>query len=189
MADYKEVIEKLRAFSSILVTGPSRSGTWFATNAIAQDLGYEAIREDCGSWSFEGACQCLLRGKRVVAQSPNSVVHCHRTPAPVAVVFMWRPIPEIVASMRRIGIGNAGKIFAYGLEKIVKSSPVDIYKELPDLAPAVGYAVWDHFQSRVLGARGFSLDYHSMEGHPLWVPKAQRVNFTSRQLKVGEPTT
>ncbi|NIQ13963.1 MAG: hypothetical protein GTO02_06025, partial [Candidatus Dadabacteria bacterium] len=39
------MVDKLRSFNNIIVTGPGRSGTRICSKILAKDLGYEVVEE------------------------------------------------------------------------------------------------------------------------------------------------
>jgi hypothetical protein len=45
MTKFEETVEKCKSFRKVLVTGPQRSGTTFASKALSTALGYRWIDE------------------------------------------------------------------------------------------------------------------------------------------------
>src|SRR4051794_28861524 len=104
----------LKDFRQIVVTGPQRSGTTICTHMVAADLGYTAIDETDKVFSAElknrvnhlsdpGSLRRVLEENGIVVQAPSASAFCHQLPEAIAVVFMIRPIDEILKSERRIG--------------------------------------------------------------------------------------
>ena len=103
----RKMFEHLAPFRVILVTGPQRSGTRFAAQAIAQSLGRVFVdeREIHIDSRYSLAIFLRLTSVPVVVQCP-ALCHCIHQFAQsdqTAVVMMRRAIEDIVASQGRIG--------------------------------------------------------------------------------------
>lgn len=169
-----EVVPHLKAFELVVVTGPQRSGTTIATIILADSLGYasvleEAFRED-DLFRF-GAT--LYNRRRCVVQAPAMAAICHliKNPA-IAVVFMMRPLADIVSSQNRIGWTATHD----GYEKRKYLVPEDD----PRPIASVKTQAW-RLQKSILGSRAFELAYDSLAAHHLWVPRGLRTDFGPRQ--------
>jgi len=168
------MFEYLRRHNQIVVTGPQRSGTTIASKMIAQDLGYEHFDETVLPESFDGfALQVLhnnLEGIKGVYQGPTRSALCHTLPEDVAVVFMVRPVEDIIASQERINwVWEDQEIAQYPTE--YQAAPVSSMK----------YRYWNEVQKPLI-RYAYEIVYHSLEEHPLWKNKEERKNFNSKQI-------
>lgn len=169
----QELLAKLGNFAKIIVTGPQRAGTTIGTKILAAELGYEFIQEEAFQvHRLDLLCLIALTKSRFVLQAPTMSGCCHYLTG-VAVVFMRRPIADIVKSEQRVHWNSQG---------FEKAKYFDSSRRL---AAEVKYDAWDRFQKRLLKDRAFELEYASLHGHPLWVPAEQRQHFSVRQLELS----
>ncbi len=164
-----ELIPVLRNFSKIMVTGPARSGTTIATHILAQELGFDCLpEEEFGTIDMTRFVQLYSSRDRFVVQAPAMSPHAAHFPG--AVVFMRRPVAEIIRSQKRVGWNEEQDALAR-------------YFRTEGSIALVKQDAWELFQRPRLGNRAFELEYRSLEGHSLWVPDEQRQNFTVRQTR------
>jgi hypothetical protein len=168
----------LAKFRTIFVTGPQRSGTTIAGRIIAQDLDREYIDErDYGV--HELANLFRLVEEKAVIQGPALSAYCHLLPKHVAVVFMRRPLKEIVSSQDRT-------ILSTGNPWTQAEEPVELRKYFREEGPiaAVKYEVWERYQKPHMDLQGktyLELEYATLAEHPLWVPKDGRQGWHAKQ--------
>jgi hypothetical protein len=169
----QELLPKLARFTRIIVTGPQRSGTTIATKILANELGFEYLREEAFHvHRLELLCNIILSKDRFVVQAPTMSGCCHYLSG-VAIVFMRRDLDAIAASENRVG---------WNRREFEKTK----YFDSSDRTSAeVKYHAWDRFQKRLLRHRAFDLQYESLKKYPLWVTQEQRKDFGLRQI---EPT-
>lgn len=191
------MFEFLEPFHYILITGPQRSGTTIAANMIAEDLDYDLyydgnVTSNLGKWPGEFHIQEFIdlyhsdreivkarpytrRSDRFVLQCPAfcRFVHHWKDVDGLAVVMMIRPVEDIIASQERIG---------WGFEEQER----ELYDGAQGPIAQVKYNLWPT-QKKILGERAFELEYESLSGHTMWVPKEMRAEFTSRQIRPREP--
>lgn len=164
-----ELLPKLSGFDTVVVTGAQRSGTAIATTILAAELKKRCVRED--SFSVDNIIHFCLQVKvGGVIQAPglSSVVNLIKDSS-VAVVYMLRSQREIKQSIQRVNwIYDETERQKY----FEKDKGVSINK--------MKLKAWQ-WQKQELGERAFELDYRSLEGHRLWVPKEQRINFNCKQ--------
>ena len=172
------LFDHLKLFSQIVVTGPQRSGTTICAAMIAHDLGYQMIDETQGAAAAERGRRvnhlstleslgALLTESRIVIQAPSVAAFCHQLPVPVAVVFMIRPVAEILRSQERI----AWKGNNYELKLLnarTGHSCVLKYERWRWQKPLIQHA--------------FEIEYQWLSAHPLWVDAARRTNFSKKQI-------
>ena len=163
--------QALRRFDRILVTGPQRSGTTFIAKTIAYDIGLEFIPEEAfGVHDVARFFALYATRTGFVVQAPTMCFVCHYVPG--AVVMCKRNVADILASQERIGWTRINEPIEYTRYfKDDYTLPIAVHK----------YVMWEKWQKPMLGARSFEIEYESLRGHPLWVPKEQRVNFKPRQ--------
>lgn len=178
-------LRALGGFRVVLVTGPQRSGTQIATQIIAAETGHEAVMEGKFCVHNRELFEALIRERsNVVVQCPGMchIVHHVATNVElepdwrekeggpdIAVVLMRRQVSDILASQERIGWTAA-----HEAEELAKYSGYG-----PPIAVAK-YHFWDVCQ-RWLVPYSMEVEYESLAGHPLWVPKSRRGGWTAHQ--------
>lgn len=168
---YRGVVERLRPFTKIFVTGPQRSGTTIVAAALAFDLGYWFYPEEqIRNFEWWRVKRLFERTDNFVLQAPGLCYRAHMVQEldlGGAVVLVRREIEGIVASERRVNwTGGPFELKRYGLKEGVISE--------------IKYRYWDEYQkSRIRNA--YEIEYESLVGHPMWIPKVERVDFGPRQ--------
>ena len=163
---------------SILVTGPQRSGTTIAAKMIAQKSGLHYVDENLIKVDDLGLFFKLHDElDNYVMQAPGLSFICHRLPVDL-VVFMQRDGSDIQASEARINWYD--KWNQYELEKYFYDGEIHGIHDSWETK----YHTWTIYQKPLMdknNKRYFDLDYESLQSHPLWIDKPQRVNFKDRQ--------
>ena len=158
------MFDHLGDFNVVLVTGPQRSGTTLVARAISHDTGLRYIDErDLETVNVE-AWRYLVAGvKWSVIQCPAMSAFVHEPGiggrADLAVVFVIRPVEEIIASQERIGWKG-------------EHSELIRCNALHGPIATVKYDHWD--KRRAMIANPFDVAYHDLEQHPLWVAEDER---------------
>lgn len=172
----------LRRFSTIVVTGPQRSGTRIATQMIASDLKREYIQEEAFEiHDFEGFWALLSR--TAVIHAPAMSAYCHLLPKRVAIVFMRRNIEEIRASQSRVLLPT-GNTWSEDEEQVELAK----YFLRSGRSAEVKYEKWERFQRPNIRARRkhcFELAYEALHCHPLWAPTEERIGWRPSQTKTA----
>lgn len=170
-----EFLEAVRPFAVVTVTGPQRSGTRIATKILAHDLGRQFVGEEdyrVGDQNGMLMRYFALTANPVVIHAPALSASAHHMPG--AVVFMRRPLREIVRSQERID-------WAYEEWQLARyftdTGPIALVK----------YRAWHMFQRPILEGRAFDLEYSSLAKHPLWVAPGNRVQFSAHQTEPTPP--
>jgi hypothetical protein len=170
------MFDHFRPFTTIVVTGPQRSGTKFAAEIIADELGLRYVNESAfGVHALDRFWKLL--DERAVIQAPALSAYCHLLPGHVAVVFMLRDVDEIQASQSRV---------ARWLEN---EEPRELakYFRLPngESSAAVKYDVWRRFQKPAMLSEDkllFELRYpDDVRGHTRYVPPDERQDWMPQQ--------
>jgi len=144
---------------------------------IANDLGYQFCPETRFGVHDVGLARMLLdKESNLVLQAPALCRLVHTLSAPdIAIVLMRRDIKDIIASEKRIGWYNSPQtkleLAKYGLEE--------------GTIAKVKYQYWDRAQKDLVH-NSFEVEYESLSGHLMWVPKEQRKDFTTRQYQLAE---
>ena len=185
MSGIGEAVERIRQENKteILVTGPQRSGTTIVARILARELGLDYVDEDDIDIDDYDKARAVMRRGNVVLQAPGL---CHVADLFEMVVLAKRPVEDIVASQKRINWQYEDYEKKKYL-KLIDSGPwLPFSKEFVKRKKiaVVKYTFWDNWQRRAI-ERWFGLalevDYDSLEGHPLWVPREQRLDFARRQ--------
>ena len=165
------MFEHLGGFERVLVTGPQRSGTRICSKMIAHDTGLRFVDERAfAADSLNRLWKMLQQETGIVVQCPALCRYVHLlTGESDAVVFMRRPIVDIVASQERIGWEWEPP------ERIRYGGGVD-------LIASVKWWEWIDWQKRMIHYP-FEIYYNDLAEHPLWIPKEQRANFEACQTE------
>lgn len=173
---YQEAIKEIQkhGLTKVLVTGPHRSGTTITGKILACELGYRYVDElDIGFDQFSKVCDLYANHDRFVLQAPTLSFCCSFFPG--AIVFMMRPIDEILRSQKRIGFTGPRDLKKY-------------FRDDGDIA-RIKYDAWDRFQKDLMRPGEqypFEVDYHSIKDHSLYVPDELRTSFTVKQTVVSD---
>lgn len=163
------MFEKFANFDKILVTGPQRSGTRICAKMIAYDLGHRYIDEsEFHVDSLFVLCSLVEKQERCVVQCPVLCRYVHIFNLEnIAIILMRRNIEDIIASQKRIS-------WRWELLELAR------YDRTRGVIAEVKYQFWEKYQERKI-KNAFELDYESLAGHPLWVPRDLRRNFNATQ--------
>ena len=162
---------ELSEFRVVIVTGPQRSGTTITARIIAHDSSMDYVDEsDYGTKNDQAWLRMVRESHHVVIQSPAMshllIQACHGVDD-VGIVWVTRPLSEILASQERIGWNDSDerKKFSY-----YGADPIADYK----------LYMWRvHISNGI--PWGIEVPYHDLEAHPLWVPDERRRDFAPRQ--------
>jgi hypothetical protein len=177
------MFDHLSTFDKILVTGPQRSGTRIAAKMIAHDLTYQLVTEETFDvHSVKEFTKLVNRNFQMVVQCPGMCHVIHKfTTSNICVVLMRRDIDDIIASEKRVGweFGQMDELLKYG----VKYEHLRWYlrKGNPSISQ-LKYELWDTYQKDKIIHR-FELGYSSLNIHPLWIPKEERIHFGVTQTE------
>ena len=180
----KEIIQQAKGFSTVLVTGPQRSGTTITGKILSKELGYEYIDEfDFDVHNLEKFNHCLHR-KNIVVQCPAlmHLIHTiYREKDNVFVVVTKRGVKDVMLSEKRIGWN-------------IKDEPIERNKYLNDEvlssyvpnrnAPVstIKYTVWENYQSTMIDNNHWVYSHYDyLKGHPWFVTKEKRIHFRPKQ--------
>jgi len=165
-----KTISTFGLYPRIYVTGPQRSGTRIASNIISHELGIRLFDES------EFGASDITRLKALTDSTSRFVVHCpalastiHKTINPTdLVVFMIRPISDIIASQERIHWDYEHlELEKYGLKKGIIS--------------VVKYSFWQRTQKPLI-QNHFDLYYQDLRTHSFFVPIDKRSHFSWNQI-------
>lgn len=174
---YKNIIEKLKHFDKIVVTGPQRSGTTIASKMIHEDLKYlNYIHKDerhVSGHSWDLALYHLAMPYKTILQCPGLSSRCHLFPKEYAIVFMIRNTMDIIKSQLRINWRY--EPLEWGMYYMVfgpsnTKEPICEYK----------YDIWKKIQKDLVSSC-FELEFESLKAHPLW--KDNRKHFKAKQTE------
>jgi hypothetical protein len=170
------MFEHLAHFDVVLITGPQRSGTTICTRMVAQDTGSRYVDEAEYGFHDEDVWRALITaGSGIAVHCPAMchVIHEFAADERVAVIMMRRDLRDIIASQERIGWTE-------------REEPRELAKYGTAYGP-IALVKWDHWErgQRDLFPMGrrFEIEYESLAGHPLWIPRPQRTHFGHRQTR------
>lgn len=163
-------------FRVVVVSGPQRSGTTIAARIIASESGMQYVDEDeYGTKDVDAWKKLVSTGTGLVIHSPAMARWVHEVGGKeaggddVAVVWVMRPLPEVLASQKRIGWDDSAERGKYHMTT-KDTRPVAFVKQW----------YWYTYQ-RPFIVHAFELQYYGLKHHPLWVEADKRVAFRKRQ--------
>jgi len=167
-----ELVSKLAHYDNIVLTGPQRSGTRIGAKVLAYELGYEYVDETKVRVDslYQLRSELELPYKKVI-QCPGlcRYVCFLESVGSTAIVLMRRDFKDIIASQDRINWTDRFQ----DLERALYPRP---YSSLR--IALCKYAYWDERQLR-------RLEYESLAGHTLWVPREERTNWGFTQTEAA----
>jgi len=169
-------IPLLGKYQRVLVTGPQRSGTQIAGRVIARILGYEFQNWKTWPAGLHGLMD-FLAAERVVWQNPSmvgAVPFLRSNSFRVAVVFVWRDLAEINASLKRIGWTAEEE------ERFFLCMPDDNYTP-STIRKQHLWQTWEHRDACL-----FTLPYEVLEPAPEWVERPDRGGWRSDQWRAEQ---
>ena len=164
-------------YKKIIVTGPQRGGTRIATTMIAQDTGLRFVDEsEVGYYDIEKMRDFIKYEDNFVIQAPNFSNVIDTFPEDILIVFMKRDINDVKYSKERVK--RIGK-FCNRERRLNDADKKAGRKEAP-----FKYEDWEKQKKNIIN--WIEVEYESLCGHPLWVPKEERGMFQWNQTKVNQ---
>jgi hypothetical protein len=158
----------------ILVSGPQRSGTRIASQMIAADTGYAYFDELAIGFSDQ------KKVKELLAFQSRFVLHCPSlSPALAslsdyltAIVFMMRPVDEIIRSQNRIGWPDEPH------QRMLCNVPASDTRPIAEIKQSI----WK--VQRQIIHHPYEIRYADLRAHPMWLNEEQRKGFADFQTSV-----
>ena len=163
------MFEKFRKYQNIIIVGAHRSGTTFATHAIAHDLSRVAVDEITFKHSRIDLLQDLLQaGKRYVIQAPQALPWLPILVGPKDIaVYVVRNHDEIRESYRR--------------SKTQKRRKIPPAPFTPDQALNMWWRIFIQLPDSDM------INYADLSSHPLFISKKDRYPWHYKQVdKTGK---
>jgi GT2 family glycosyltransferase len=161
---------QFRGYTSIVVTGPQRSGTRIHAKILAEELGYRYVDEE--EFDYRNFSKCLAKmTDKTVIQAPALASMAHMFPEDALIVYMRRPIDDIVASQNRIKWSPQSE----AAER--KMCPIE---DQDQPVAALKYQYWDEVQAPQCEYY-INLPYGAFKEHPLWASPEKRWDFAWNQ--------
>ena len=160
------MIEELKQFSKIIVSGPQRSGTNFLTAVLSEELGYRFIDEEEYNFHYEKKFIDILRSnEKIVMQAPAMSHILHKIKeASTCILFCLRNPSDIIKSQHNL------RWDAECHERVKYTRPE--YEYLP--ISIAKYLEWFFHQRQNLEIPYIEVYYDCLKKHPLWVDKKDR---------------
>jgi hypothetical protein len=189
---YNTLLDKLKKFSKIIVTGPQRSGTTYMSYILSKDLHYEHIDEVKYRSGTKPSTQFFierLNKKNIVIQAPTQthILHKLKNDSDMIILWMNRSDEDIIKSEDRIGWHK--KCFkTEELPKYLKLCESDFneyhekflsFKRNSHLKKFV----WNNLQKQIMKNTFVEVEYDILEQTKEFIPKSKRINFGSKQIK------
>lgn len=174
--------QQLRSFTTVVVTGPQRSGTRITATIIAKELDRRYVDElDYGVHFFDRFWRFLTPGN--VVHAPAMSAYCHLLPPAAAVVLVRRSIEEIIESQRDVRL-EGGDYWT----DVEEPRELSKYFREPGAGPisSLKYDIWERYEKPLMAAQNkpfFELMFpHDLEGHSCYVPPGDRVGWAPFQI-------
>jgi hypothetical protein len=160
---------------TVIVTGPQRSGTTVSGKIISEILGWEYVDEVDFGWEDKDRLKDYIRKGGSVIQAPCFASCCHEFSEDAFIVFMIRPISEILESQKRISWEYSDHELEWNVRRYFKSLPSRF--TTPSEAK---YYVWDIYQKDII-TDYYELDYSDLKGHRFH--RSDRSHFGGKQTE------
>ena len=160
-------------YPKIIVSGTQRSGTMICSRMICYDTGYDF--KYVGN-NRELTNVLLNQYNNIVIHGPGICRWLHEFGQrdDTLIVFMKRPIEDIIKSQERINWSWEWlELSLYGFEKGIISK--------------VKYDYFYSYQKDKI-KNLLEINYSDLSSHPLWIPKELRKNFEPEQWKIDNVT-
>lgn len=183
IATLEDVQAHLGSCSRVVVSGPQRSGTTFAAQALADTLRLRFVDEhELKVGDPRELTRLLAHDDSWCLQAPGFSYMLHHLPAVpgLAVVWMLRDHGEILASQRRVG-------WCRQQERLER----DKYEGAPQCSITMNSRFklwhWRTWQAAACAASTYELQYDSdyLTSHRLHIGKAQRQSFGAKQTTLS----
>jgi len=181
--EYKELIEKLKKYNKIIVSGPQRSGTTFAASALSKTLGYKYLDETEYKNDPLILNEIINKSNNLIVQGP---AQCHRLQdidGLDLIIIMKRNIEDIIKSQDRIDwtrrfeqveVDNYRKRFGSIIDNnFYENKTISVIK----------YAIFEKYQIDMITCDAIILEYNTMQNSEYYIKKSNRTNFKSKQTK------
>ncbi|MAG27368.1 hypothetical protein CMI47_17695 [Candidatus Pacearchaeota archaeon] len=190
--NYNSLLDKLKKFSKIIVTGPQRSGTTYMTYILAKDLNYKKIDEIVYREKFTPTTKLFIKElnkENIVIQAPTQthILHKLKYDSKMIIIFIHRDDNDIIKSEDRIGWHK--KCFkTEELPKYLKLCESDFneYREKFLSFKRNSHLkkfVWNNLQKPIMKNTFVEVEYDILEQTKEFIPKSKRINFDSKQIK------
>lgn len=173
------MFESLSTYKTILVSGPQRSGTTICSRMIAHDLGCRCVDEmEFDVDNIRTLLALVDAPERTVIQCPSlsSCLWLFSRPDTL-VVFMMRPVADIVASQNRPIYNHAAdRTWTSGHQHVELMK----YGRQDGTIAEVKYQGWAAQKPYI--RHTLEIEYASLSTHPLWVDASERTDFGPKQV-------
>lgn len=196
----KHLLERLKSFNNIIVTGPQRSGTTISTKMLAEELQYECFFEEAFDVHNAKKFELLLekKGKKVVQCPALSAIVDGFNDEDTIIVFLIRDIESILRSEKRINWNkNIKSIFGIDINRgeyekvkyIKKITTIEqpITLDFSQPIAHIKYQFWNNYQKNKI-KNYVEIRYDELEYlFPVsWINANRRRNFDDRQTSLNE---
>jgi len=160
------MFEDLTKYNKILVTGAPRSGTHICARMVSQDTGYSFLSDrKFSTHNIKSFRKLYANRSAFVTPCPSSSIRRHLAEfakEDTLIIYMLRNPYEILKSITRI---------KHSLSRV----PVD------EAIERIRQSVLNWEKQKIEITHWLEVQYHSLESHPLWIPKEDRINFKPLQ--------
>jgi hypothetical protein len=169
----------------IIVTGPERAGTRIAAKMFATDLKYDYVDEiDFKYFRVPLFNKITEQFNNFVAQGPLMAPYLNSLPKDITIIFMIRPIKDILASHKRIYDIKDGWNEKTQNQRMRTAFKNDERINWDGRNSEIKYELWEKIQKPTLSHNIIELEYGSLEGHSLWLAKPKREKFLPHQTTI-----
>lgn len=178
-------IIKEKKYTTIIVSGPQRSGTTYIGNMLSEDLNYHYIDEnDVEVYKFTTVTNIINDNKnqRKIIQMP-AMSHClHRiTDKDTLIIFMYRDNDDIQKSMDRVNLHKWTDIDFVNYKRVFPTfiDKIDSFKELYVMKKWF----WENIQKPICRCDYLDVSYEIVKQTKNYIEPNERINFTLKQIK------
>lgn len=187
--NYKDLLNKLKNYSKIIIAGPQRTGTTYCAYIIAKDLGYIHLDENkIAISSVETVKEKLKTKEKLVVQCPELTYQIHEISSPkeqpTIVLIMKRNIKDIQNSEKRIkwrGFNGIKNRYKRKFKSLYSEEWWDKWKD--NQTAELRYYFYNNHQYYNMKVEHMYVPYKILEQTSEFISKEKRKNFEPKQYK------
>ena len=178
---YKDLLDKTKNYSRIIVTGPQRSGTTYCAYILAKDLGYTRYDEmSFGTGNYNEFKDLISKNNYVLQTTVFSYCLQDINTPSTLIIWMDRNNRDILESEKKInwpGFKDTKKHYMeyYPFHK-------DLINKFQENAPLKKF-IFDNIQIHEMQAEWLKVPYSILSQTSEFKTKEERKNFLSKQIK------
>jgi hypothetical protein len=175
---------ELSKYNKIIIIGAQRSGTTFASYTLANSLGYRLLDEVEYKNDISILNEEISKTDKLVIQGPVQTISVQEINGLDLIIYMLRDKKDITKSQERIDwISRFEKSDIQSYKNKYSNIKDEEYFENTDLTD-IKYDIFVEHQQKIVKCDTIFINYKDLEDSPYFIKKENRINFTSKQVKL-----